>query len=121
MKLDLRPRHRNRGRPPEKGAPGFLQFVRGRPCVFSDMGGCEGKIEAAHLDFAGDKGLGTKVSDRYCLPFCSRHHRIQHDKGWETFMRMVGVSREQLLLASSRLWSAWPGRRQWEAKQGDAA
>jgi hypothetical protein len=121
VRLDLRPARRNAGRPAEKDAPGFLQFVRGRPCIFADQGGCEGKRQAAHLDFAGGKGVGTKVADRYSVPMCGRHHRIQHDKGWETFMRMTGCTREQLMLAAARLWNSWSGRRAWEAKQGECA
>lgn len=120
MRIDLRPAHRNATRPPEKDAPAFKQWIRGRPCIFIDQGGCEGKRHAAHLDFAGGKGMSTKVADRYSVPMCARHHRIQHDKGWDTFMRMTGCTREQLMLAAARLWNAWPGRPQWERKQRDA-
>jgi hypothetical protein len=117
MKLDLKPRHRNAGRPLSKSAPGFLQYCRGRPCVFADQGDCEGKTEAMHLDFAGDKGMGSKVSDRYALPCCSGHHRLQHSIGWTSFMRRMGVTREQMMLAAARLWNAWPSRLAWERKQ----
>jgi hypothetical protein len=111
------PRHKNAGRPPEKSAPGFLQFVRGRECAFADHGGCEGKIEAMHLDFAGGKGMSTKVADRYSVPACSAHHRLQHNKGWITFMAKMGVSREAMMIAAARLWNAWPSRVAWERKQ----
>lgn len=121
MRLDLRSAHRNAGRPPEKDAPGFRQFVRGRPCIFADTGQCEGKREAAHLDFAGGKGVSTKVADRYSVPMCSAHHRLQHSLGWQTFMIRMEVTREQLLIAAARLWNAWPGRPAWERKQREAA
>lgn len=121
MKVDTRPRHKNAGRPPEKEARGFRQWLRGRPCIFADHGGCEGKIEAAHLDFAGGKGVGSKVADRYSVPMCSAHHRLQHNKGWVTFPRSMGVTKEQLMLAAARLWNAWPGRIAWERKQREAA
>jgi hypothetical protein len=123
VKLDLRSRHRNRGRPPQKDAPGFLQFVRGRPCIFADSGDCQGKVQACHLDFAGGKGLNSKVADRYSVPMCGLgHHARQHGVGWDSFMAEMGVTREELMIAAARLWHAWPSRRQWESKQqGDAA
>lgn len=111
------PRHKNAGRPPEKDARGFLQWVRGRGCIFAHMGGCSGKIEPMHLDFAGGKGTSTKVADRYTVPGCSAHHRIQHNKGWQTFMRLMGTTANELLVAAARLWNAWPGRPAWERKQ----
>lgn len=69
-----------------------------------------------HLDFAGDKGMASKVSDKFSLPACSSHHRLQHNKGWLTFVRMAGTSKELLLYAANRFWQAWPGRAKWEAK-----
>lgn len=117
MKVDTRPRKRNAPRPADKAAPAFLQFVRGRECAFADHGGCEGKIEAMHLDFAGGKGTGTKVADRYSIPACGFHHRRQHTRGWISFCREFGVTKEQLLIAAARLWNAWPGRPAWERKR----
>lgn len=111
------PRRKNAPRPPEKDARGFLQYVRGRGCIFAPMGGCEGKIEAMHLDFAGGKGMSSKVADRYSVPSCQAHHRMQHNKGWQTFIRLMGVRDNELLVAAARLWNAWPGRPAWERKQ----
>src|SRR5690349_10329989 len=116
MRVDVRSKHRNAGRPPEKDAKGFLQWLRGRPCVFADHGGCSGKTEAMHLDFAGDKGMGSKVSDRYSLPACSAHHGLQHQKGWNTFCKLMGVTKEQLLVGAAKLWHQWPSRLAWERK-----
>lgn len=121
MRAETRSRFRNAGRPTEKDARSFLQWIRGRPCIFADQGGCEGKIEAAHLDFAGGKGVGTKVADRYAVPMCAGHHRLQHNKGWNTFMRLMRVGANDLLVAAARLWNAWPSRAAWERKQGKAA
>lgn len=116
MKLDLRKRHRNAGRPPEKDAPKFKEWLRKtHDCVFHKAGDCEGRIEAMHLDFAGGKGMGTKVADSFCVPACSKHHGRQHMKGWATFLREFGVTKEALLDAADRLWRAWPGRAKWEA------
>lgn len=117
IRFDPRPRNRNAGRPAEKDAKAFLQWLRGRACAFALYGGCEGKIEAMHLDFAGGKGVGTKVADRYALPCCSTHHRRQHTVGWVTFLKSIGTTKEALLDAAGRFWRAWPGRSKWEASQ----
>jgi hypothetical protein len=116
MRVSSSPRRKNAPRPAEKSAPAFLQYIRGRECAFADHGGCEGKIEAMHLDFAGDKGMSSKVSDRYAIPACSAHHRRQHSVGWLTFCKRMNVTKEQLLIAAARLWNAWPSRVAWERK-----
>lgn len=115
MRVDTRPRKRNAPRPAEKAAPGFLQWLRGREC-FVGLGGtqdCEGKMEAAHVDHAGGKGMGTKVADRHAMPLCTKHHAEQHCIGWRTFEERyffgaVGVA--------AGYWCAWPGRLAWERK-----
>lgn len=118
MRVDTRPRKRNAPRPAEKSAPGFLQWLRGRDCYFAQPGGvCIGRMEAMHLDFAGDKGIGTKVSDRYSLPACSAHHRRQHVIGWNTFIVQHGMTKERLLGAAAEYWHRWPGRIAWERRQ----
>jgi hypothetical protein len=122
MRIDARPRKRNSPRPVEKSAPGFLQWLRGRDCLVATHGSvghpaeCEGKIEAAHVDYAGGKGIGTKVADRHAIPLCSLHHRLQHDKGWGTFeAKYLGIS-GFACVAASAFWKAWPGRWAWERK-----
>lgn len=119
----LKPRHRNAPRPAEKSAPQFLQWLRGRQCAVAATGragaveACEGKIEAAHVDYAGGKGVGTKVADRFAIPLCSYHHARQHAVGWDTFDRhwLGGVS--MALFMAADYWRAWPGRIAWERKQ----
>lgn len=95
-------------------APGFLQWLRGRPCRLADRGGCGGKIEAAHVDYAGGKGMGLKVHDRHCLPLCSEHHHAQHTWGWQTFEANFKIS---AVGDAQAYWMAWPGRRAWEAER----
>jgi hypothetical protein len=115
VKIDLRPRHKNAGRPPEKDAPKFKEWLRKtHDCAFHLAGGCSGKIEAMHLDFAGGKGMASKVADSFCLPSCSGHHSRQHTRGWATFIREMGVSKEARFEAADRLWRTWPGRVAWE-------
>jgi hypothetical protein len=115
MNIAITRSHRNSGRPPEKDAPKFLEWIRKtHKCVFHLDGDCEGKVEAMHLDFAGGKGVATKVADRYSVPACSKHHGRQHTKGWVTFLKEVGVTKEALLRAADKLWGSWPGRFKWE-------
>jgi hypothetical protein len=116
MRVNTRPRKRNAPRPAEKSAPAFLQWLRGRECfvgIPSSKVICEGKIEAAHVDHAGGKGVATKVADRHAIPLCSRHHRLQHEIGWREFEEryMFGA----VNIAAS-YWRAWPGRIAWERK-----
>jgi len=115
MRVSTSPRKRNALRPPEKSAPGFLQWLRGRECLVAN-GTCEGKIEAAHVDYAGGKGVGTKVADRHTVPLCSLHHRCQHDKGWATFERKHFGADGWALKAAEAYWLAWPGRLAWQRK-----
>jgi hypothetical protein len=120
MRVNTKPRHKNSPRIAEKSAPAFLQWLRGRECYFAQPGGfCVGRIEAMHLDFAGGKGVGTKVCDRYSLPACTAHHHRQHLIGWNTFLAQFGFSKERLLGAAAEYWYRWPGRIAWERKLAD--
>jgi hypothetical protein len=116
----IAPRHRNAGRPLDKSAPAFLQWLRGRACVLASLPGheCEGKIEAAHVDHAGGKGIGTKVADCHAIPLCSGAHRAQHSAGWRTFEMRHGINAVAL---AADFWRAWPGRVAWKRKQEDRA
>lgn len=116
MRVDTRPRKRNSPRPAEKSAPQFLQWLRGRECFvgLTSPNECEGKMEAAHVDHAGGKGMGTKVADRHAIPLCCGHHRLQHRIGWRSFegrymFGAVGIAEQY--------WAKWPGRIAWERKR----
>lgn len=98
-------------------APGYLQWLRGRPCLLVAKGGCDGKIVAAHVDYAGDKGMGRKVADMHAVPMCNEHHRNQHNWGWDTFEANFGMKPGDTLMAAEAFWTAWPGRKAWEAER----
>lgn len=74
-------------------------------------------MTAAHVDHAGDKGMGSKVADRHCIPLCDGHHRRQHSRGWATFERECLNGKSAVALAAA-YWEAWPGRIQWERDNG---
>jgi len=117
LRANTAPRKRNSGRPLDKDAPRFLQWLRGRNCVLAGQAGhvCEGKIEACHVDYAGGKGMGTKVADRFAIPGCSGAHRRQHAIGWTRFEAETGINALRL---ANDFWKAWPGRSAWETKRG---
>jgi hypothetical protein len=116
-RADTRPRKRNAGRPAEKSAPAFLQWLRGRQCAIAGRLGhvCSGRIEAAHVDHAGGKGIGTKVADRHAISLCTGAHDEQHRRGWATFERIYML--DAMALAAD-FWRQWPGRAKWEAAHG---
>lgn len=118
MRVDTRPRKRNAPRIAEKSAEAFKQWIRGRSCLCFPRGGCGGKVEAAHVDYAGDKGMGTKASDKYTVPLCTFHHAEQHRMGWKSFEAKYGFV---ALSVAEFLWSRWPGKAQWERKLSDAS
>lgn len=117
MKIDIRPRRRNAPRPAWKVADSFRQWLRGRPCAADAYGHCDGRMVAAHVDHAGDKGMGTKVADRHCIPLCDGHHKRQHARGWATFERECLGGKPAVALADA-YWRAWPGRSEWERENG---
>lgn len=117
MRVDTRPRHQNAPRPAHKSARGFLQWLRGRKCAADGYGLCEGRIEAAHVDHAGGKGVGLKVADRHCIPLCEGHHRRQHNRGWRTFEAECLAGKSAVAMADA-YWEAWPGRAAWERENG---
>jgi hypothetical protein len=111
-RVDTRPRIRGAGRPAEKSAPGFLKWLRGRSCHLAGQGPCSGKVRACHVDYAGDKGMATKVSDRFAIPMCDGHHQEQTDRlGWGPFEAKY---RFDALSAAGEFWRLWPGRPAWE-------
>ncbi len=75
---------------------------------------CEGGIEAAHVDYAGDKGVATKVADRHAIPMCRQHHSEQHRIGWRSFEAQYGNF--DALSVAEQYWRAWPGRIAHERK-----
>ena len=127
-RVDTSPRVKNAARPKEKSVPGFGQWLRGRPCHLAThrKGGCglaefprRTPVEAAHVDHAGDKGAGTKVSDRHMIPLCQAHHDEQGGKtgpfrergGWPTFEAKYGFNAVEV---AAEYWRKWPKRAEWE-------
>lgn len=124
MRVDVSPRKKNAPRPAWKVADAHTQWLRGRPCHLANKGGCglgdpprRTPIEAAHVDHGGDKGMGTRASDHFCIPLCQRHHDEQHGKigafsqrgGWKTFQIKYGFDAVKVAAEYWRLWKGDKG------------
>lgn len=117
------PRIENSHRSDEwKRVPGYLQWLRGRPCFLSVHAPrkhtCSGKVRACHFDPFGDKGMGTKVSDSAAFPMCDGAHAEQHSKGWQTFQREYEFDGRDIV---TTYWLGWsdgtPMGAAWKLKQ----
>lgn len=97
-RIDTRPRIQNSHRADlARRCPHHLKWIRGRSCCVERSGECSGKIEAAHVDHAGGKGMALKVTDWATVPMCSGHHAELH-RGARTFEARHGID---LVAASS--------------------
>lgn len=89
---NIKPRRQNSGRADlARRCAAHLGWIRGRECAFADVGGCSGRIEAAHVRLGTDGGTGLKPSDVYCWPACSGHHAQQHQIGEPAFAALYRV------------------------------
>jgi hypothetical protein len=110
----IAPRKRNAPRPAWKVAKAYHQWLRGRECAFERLGGCNGRMEAAHTPDPNSKGCGTKAADSNAVPACQHHHRLHTVKGWSA----LGLTKETAHALGRSYWMAWPGRAKWEADNG---
>jgi hypothetical protein len=73
--------------------------------MVADLGGCWGRMEAAHTPDPQSKGTGTKAADHNAIPLCTAHHKRHTDKGWSS----IGLTREAAQKAAARYWQLWKG------------
>lgn len=105
MRVDTRPRKRNAPRPAWKVEKAFRQWLRGRVCAVSHLGGCKGRMEAAHTPDPLSKGMATKAADRNAIPLCQVHHKLHTDKGWSA----IKLTRESAQGLAAAYWRLWKG------------
>lgn len=80
-------------RQPREHNPQYLAWLRLRPCCVC---GKSGPSEACHIRYTWDEsekrsvGMGEKPSDKWAIPMCPAHHRLQHSMNEEKFWLMVG-------------------------------
>ena len=112
MRVDVRPRQRNSGKADAgRRCPSHLQWLRGRACCVEAKGGCSGKIQAAHVDNAGGKGMALKVADWKAVPACAGRHEEMHRgaKSFEAKYRIDLVAAAAAYAAKSPHRAAWAG------------
>lgn len=104
-------------RQPRKKDPAYLQFIRTLPCAVAHLGGCSGKVEAAHVRFSDaahgklNPGLQAKPDDRpWTAPLCHGHHnggpKAQHAAKERAWWEAAGVDVLPLCLALSAAYEA---------------
>lgn len=103
--IDVRPRKRNAPRPAWKVEKAYHQWLRGRVCWAAKLGGCEGRMEAAHTPDPGSKGMGTKAADHNAIPLCKHHHVLHTVKGWSA----IGLTKEIARDVAREYWRLWKG------------
>lgn len=82
----------------------YLQWIRELPCIASACAGMitpPGSVDAAHVSYLGAKGLGSKVSDRLCVPLSRAAHTEQHDTNERLWWARLGVDPRSLTAALS--------------------
>jgi hypothetical protein len=98
---------RNKRSRPRRGpprCPEYLAWIRTLSCaVCSRVHGGSIKIEAAHTNAVGVRGLSQKASDFSAIPLCSTHHQegsdSYHRLGEEGFIRKHRLALPELVLA----------------------
>lgn len=90
-------------RRPREPDEAYLAWIRQQPCCLC---GDDTTVEAAHLrvgsinDDKRDTGGSETSSDKWALPLCGKHHRMQHAAGDElVFWASFGIN--PFLLAMS--------------------
>ena len=81
---------------PRHHSAGHLAFIRKLPCVLSSRE-CQGPVEAAHIRYTelryGKRDVGReKPDDRWTLPVCQGHHRLQHQGDEFLFWRVRNIN-----------------------------
>lgn len=76
-----------------------LSFVRKHRCCVVDCSSSEFgfRTEAAHVRLGSGAGMGQKPDDWRAVSLCPHHHRMQHERGEESFWR--GCDVEALIAA----------------------
>lgn len=94
---------RSRSMRAQKHFPAYIAKIRQCPCVI-----CGDQAEAAHLRMSSaEYGKTNGRDDRWCLPLCPGHHRLnpdaQHNSGEAQWWSRQAIDP---LATAVRLWAA---------------
>ena len=101
-------------RVPDRHCERHLQWIRGFECAAGDPHACNGKIQAAHVrdgHDGGNAGTGKKPHDRWTIPLCEFHHRMQGGMGERAFQKAYGIDMKKL---ATEFAMKSPHRHLWE-------
>lgn len=88
------------GRDPRQHDRSHLAAIRKCPCVICGREPCG---VAAHVRMTApgkpNPGIGAKPHDRYTVPLCDKHHKVQHGMGEAKFWQVIGIDAISLAAA----------------------
>lgn len=88
------------GRDPRQYDKDHLAAIRKCPCVICGREPCG---VAAHVRMTApgkpNPGVGAKPHDKYTVPLCDKHHKVQHGMGEAKFWQVIGVDVIELAAA----------------------
>lgn len=94
------------GRGPRQHDKDHLAAIRKCPCVVCGREPCG---VAAHVRMSApgkpNPGVGAKPHDRYTVPLCDKHHKVQHGMGEAKFWQVTGID---VLALAAALFAASP-------------
>ncbi len=90
---------------PRQHSEKHLDFVRSLPCIVC---GDNTSTEAAHIRYGDPRvakrrtGMGEKPHDRWTIPLCGEHHRLQHKQNENLFWFNARIDP---ILSALALWA----------------
>lgn len=89
-----------------------IAWIRSQNCAVEDEN-CAGNVEAAHVRTGTDGGEALKPSDKWTVPLCWHHHRVeQHNgEGERAFWATRDIDPKEL---AARYYRRSPARRDEE-------
>lgn len=91
-----------RQRQPRQRDEKHLDYIRSLPCCIC---GEDTTVEAAHIRMGSIKhgknptGLQEKPDDRWAVPMCGKHHRLQHTVNEQHFWDSYGLNPFEIALS----------------------
>ena len=81
-----------RQRRPRRHDPEYLEYIRQQACCIC---GNDVSVEAHHPRTGTvngeNPGMGQKISDKWALPLCGKHHRAVHSQSEQYFWASYGI------------------------------
>lgn len=95
-------------------SPKHLKFIKGHNCMITREGQeCNGTpVDPHHLMKIGNRGLGRKENDSWCVPLCRTHHcQVTRYGDERKFWALYGYEYEEVKERAKHLASISPCER----------